>query len=86
MKALDDGNFVYAIFVYLQKAFAAVDHSILVSKLWHYGIRGLANKCSESYLANPKQYVSINGFVSSTSSITCGVPQGSLLGLLLFVI
>ena len=66
MKALDDGNFACGIFVELQKAFDTVDHSILLSKLCHYGIRGLTNKLFESYLANRKQFVSINGFASST--------------------
>ena len=56
MKALDYGNFACGIFVGLQKAFDTVDHSILLSKLYHYGIRGLANKWFESYLANRKQF------------------------------
>ena len=72
MKTLDDGNFACSIFVSLQKAIDTVDHSILLSKFCHYGIRGLANKWFESYLANSKQFVSINGFESST---TCGVPH-----------
>ena len=80
MKALDDGNFACGIFIDLHKASDAVDHSILFSKLWHYGIRGLANKWFESYSANRKQFVSINCFKLSTSSITCGAPQGSVLG------
>ena len=79
MKALDDGNFACGIFVDLHKAFDTVDHSILLSKLCHYGIHGLTNKWFESYLANRKQFVSINGFASSTSSIASGVPQGSVL-------
>ena len=86
MKAADDGNFACGIFVDLQKAFDTVDHSILSSKLCHYGIRGLANKWFESCLANREQFVSINGFESTTSSISCGVLQGSLLGSLLFLI
>ena len=85
-KAHDDSNFVCGIFVDLQKAFDTVDHSILLSKLCHYRIRGLPNKWFESYLANRKQFVSINGFESSTSSITYGMPQGSVLGPLLFLI
>ena len=86
IKGFDDGNFACGIFVDLQKAFDTVDHSILLNKLCHYGIRELANKWSESYLANREQFVSINGSTSSTSSITCGVPQGSVLRPLLFLI
>ena len=69
MKALDDDNFACGIFVDLQKAFGTVDHHILLSKLCHYGMRGLANKWFESCLADRKQFVSINGFASSISSI-----------------
>ena len=59
MKALDDGNFACGIFVDFHEAFDTVDHSILLSKLCHYGIRGLTNKWCESYLANRKQFVLI---------------------------
>ena len=86
MKAPDDGNFACGVFVDLQKAFNTVDHSILLSKLCHYGISGLANEQFELYLANCKQFVSITGFESSTSSITCGVLKGFVLGPLLFLI
>ena len=74
MVTLDDGNFVCGIFVDFHEAFDTVDHSILVNKLCHYGIHGLRNKCFESYLAKRKQFVSINGFASSTSIIASGVP------------
>ena len=57
MKALGDGNFACGIFVDLQKAFDTVDDSILLSKLCHYGISGLANTWFESYLANSKQFL-----------------------------
>ena len=69
-----------------QKDIDTVDHIILLCKLCHYEICGLANKWFELYLANREQYVSINDFASSTSSITCGVPQGSVLGSLLFLL
>ena len=52
----------------------------------HYGICELANKWFESYLADHKQFALLNSFTSSTSSITCGVPQGSVLGPLLFLL
>ena len=86
MKALDDDNFACGIFVNFKEAFDTVDLSILLSELCHVRIRGLANKWFESYLASSKQFVSINGFASNTSSITCGVPQGSVLGPLLFLL
>ena len=69
MKAHDDGNFACGIFVDLQKAFDTKDHSILLSKLCHYGICGLANKWFQSYLADCKQFISIVGLGSNISSI-----------------
>ena len=83
-KALDDGNTGCGVFVDLQKAFETVDHQILLAKLNHYGIRGVSNDWFKSYLSNRHQYVSINGYESGLAAINCGVPQGSVLGPLLF--
>ena len=85
-KALDGGNIGCGIFVDLQKAFDTVDHQILLTKLNHYGIRGVSNDWFKSYLSNRNQYVSINGFDSGLAAINCGVPQGSVLGPLLFLL
>ena len=75
-----------AIFIDLKKAFDTVDHKILLQKLEHYRIRGTSNLWFENYLSDRKQFVSINGVQSDTVSMICGVPQGSVLGPLLFLI
>ena len=85
-KALDDGNIGCGVFVDLQKAFDTVDHQILLAKFNHYGIRGVSNDWFKSYLSNRSQYVSINGYDSGLAAINCGVPQGSVLGPLLFLL
>ena len=74
------------VFVDFQKAFDTVNHEILIKKLDHYGIRGTLNKWFESYLKNRKQHVSVLGFDSDNQAINHGVPQGSVLGPLLFLI
>ena len=70
----------------LQKAFDTVDHQILLAKLNHYGICGFSNDWFKSYLSNRNQYVSINGFDSGLAAINCAIPQGSVLGTLLFLL
>ena len=68
------------------KAFDTVNHEILIEKLQYYGIRGITNNWFRSYLTNRKQYVSINGYDSGVKLLHHGVPQGSVLGLLLFIL
>ena len=84
--ALDRGDIAVGIFLDLSKAFDTVNHNILFDKLEHYGIRGLALKWVKSYFSNRLQFVDFNGHVSSRFNISCGVPQGSILGPLFFLL
>ena len=84
--ALDKGKIVVGCFLDLKKAFDTVNHRILISKLRKYGIRGHILQWFESYLKNRKQFVQIKNFKSQIKSPTCGVPQGSILGPLLFIL
>ena len=74
------------VFIDLQKAFDTVNHEILCEKLAFYGFRGNSQLLIKSFLLNRQQYVSINGFDSSKLDKQCGVPQGSTLGPLLFLL
>ena len=85
-KTVDDGMNDCGVFIDLQKAFDTVNHSILLKNVEHYGVRGTALNCFTSYLSDRSQYVSVNDHTSDHLKITCGVPQGSVLGPLLFLI
>lgn len=84
--ALDNGNFVLGVFIDLSKAFDTVNHSILLEKMYHYGIRGNAYSLMKSYLNGRMQFVNYNSCFSKNLQINCGVPQGSILGPLLFLL
>ncbi len=83
---IENNKYGCGIFIYLKKAFNTVNHTILLQKLEHYGIRDISLKWFSSYLKDRTQFVSCNNASSDIKSITCGVPQGSVLGPLLFLI
>ena len=82
----DIPEYTAAVFLDLKKAFDTANHSILLKKMEHYGFRGLALDWFTNYLSNRKIFVSINGMDSSPKSLDVGVPQGSVLGPLLFLL
>ena len=85
-KSIENKKFSCCIFLDLAKAFDTVNHEILLSKLEHYGITGIVNDWFRSYLSLRPQKVKINVFVFPDEQyIKCGVPQGSVLGPLLFL-
>ena len=85
-KAIDNKDYSCGVFIDLRKAFDTVDHHILLDKLEYYGIRGIAHKRFSSYLSNRTQFVSLGQIESGPQQILCGVPQGSVLGPLLFLL
>jgi hypothetical protein len=86
LESLNNKQLVGRVFCNLQKAFDAVNHNILLKKLEYYGIQGSIKKLIQSYLMNRQQMVILNGNFSTWKTIQCGVPQGSVLGPLLFLI
>jgi retron-type reverse transcriptase len=86
MKSLDGKIPVIALYIDVSKAFDSLDHSILLDKLFLYGFRGTSHLWLTSYLANRFQYVEISGVKSNMHKLYKGVPQGSILGPLLFLI
>ena len=85
-QALENGEYVLGVFLDFSKAFDTVNHNILLDKLDHYGIRGVALDWMKSYLDKRQQFVIYGDNKSTELEITCGVPQGSILGPLLFLI
>ena len=84
--AFEKGEFAIGVFIDLSKAFDTINHDILCRKLELYGVRGTPLSWFRDYLSNRSQYVTLNNVSSDLQNITCGVPQGSILGPLLFLI
>ena len=85
-KDLDSGKLPIRVFLDLSKAFDTLDHKIVLEKLLYHGIKGTELAWFKSYLSNRTQFVSYDGTNSRTSSLTTGVPQGSILDPLPFII
>ena len=84
-EAQDNRDYVVGVFLDFSKAFDTVDHSILLDKMFIYGVRNIALEWFKDYLTGRAQYVAYDRFKSSNSEIKCGVPQGSILRPLLFL-
>jgi len=83
---IENKKYTCLIFLDIKKAFDTVNHQILLQKMRHNGVRGIANDLIKSYLQNRLQYIEINHFKSSLIELTSGIPQESILGLSFFII
>ena len=83
---LDSHDKVIGIYLDLQKAFDTIDHHVLLYKMYRIGIRGVVYKWFQDYLYDRKQFVTVKNMNSDICTLTCGVPQGSVLGPLLFLL
>ena len=86
INSFEDNKLTCGIFLVISKALDTIDHNILLSKLYKYGIRGNTLNLLMNYLSNRYQFVSINNTSSSFLRIECGVPQGSILGPILIIL
>ena len=84
--SFEKGKCALVVFIDFSKAFDTVDYQILIKKLQYYRIDGTALEWFKSYLKNRKQFISSQNVFKNCLDITCGVPQGSILGPLLFLI
>ena len=85
-KTLNAGKHVTGVFLDFRQAYDTVNHSILLKKMHAYGIRGNILDWFKNYLNNREQFTSINNTHSDKKNISCGIPQGSVLGPLFFLI
>ena len=84
LENMDKGKTTCAVFLDISKVFDTADHKILLCKLIYYGIRGKQNSFYESYLTNRKQCTKVNNYSSSFQTVKYDIPQGSVIGSLLF--
>ena len=84
--AMNNNQATTSVYIDAMKAFDTVNHEILLNKITFYGITGKCAKWIEDYLKNRKQYAVANDITSKPDNITCGVPQGSVCGPLLFLL
>ena len=81
---IDNGLLNGVVFIDLTKAFDTIDHEIILRKMSHMGVDQAAIKCFSSYLSGRTQRCNVSDKLSSARTHSCGVPQGSILGPLIF--